>query len=127
MESQASADQVLPQVSTLAGFELRACVIEIVIFDKSAELRIPIVIRAGDNLPRKVSMALPAACPEAAASAIKIESGGFRIIDADTGADVGLEPVKGELPEVAGQAPRAGRAGWNRNRALRHGRRDCCP
>jgi len=106
VEPHTRSNQVLSKVPTFARFELSACVIEIVVFDKSAEFRIPIVIRAGDDLPRKIGMACATACAEVAARAMKIESGGFRIVDADTSADVGLKSAKSESPnEIRHKCP----------------------
>jgi hypothetical protein len=44
MDPDTGANQVLPQIPTLIGIELGARVIEVVVLDKSAELRRPIVI-----------------------------------------------------------------------------------
>src|SRR6478672_3141821 len=112
MEPQAGANQVLSEVSILVGFELSARVIEVVVFDKSAELRIPIIICAGYDLPRKISMACATTCAEVAARAMKIEPGRFRIIDTDTSAHVGLEPAKSEFRnQVRHKCPGVNEAG----------------
>jgi hypothetical protein len=49
---------MLPQVAIVIGIDLGACIIEVVVFDERAELRSPIVICAGNNLPRAVRVTL---------------------------------------------------------------------
>ena len=97
VEPHPGADKVLPQIPTFTRFELGTRVIEIVVFEESAPLRIPIVIRPGNYLPGKIGMACPAARAEVAASAVEIKPSRFRIVNSDTAADVGLESVEGEL------------------------------
>ena len=112
MEPHTGANQVLSEIPTLAGFELSARVIEVVVFDKSAELRVPIIICAGYDLPRKIGMACATTCAEVAASVMKIEPGRFRIIDTDTSAYVGLESAKSESPnEIRHKCPGVNKTG----------------
>lgn len=54
MESQARANQMLPQIATLIGIDLGARIIQELVFNKRAELRSEIVIAAGNNLPGEV-------------------------------------------------------------------------
>lgn len=54
MESQARANQMLPQIVTLVGFDLGARIIQELIFNKRAEFWSEIVICAGNNLPGEV-------------------------------------------------------------------------
>lgn len=54
MESQARANQMLPQIATLVGFDLGARIIQELVFNKRAELGSEIVIAAGNNLPGEV-------------------------------------------------------------------------
>src|SRR5205823_845349 len=68
-------------------------------FDKSAELRSPIVICAGDNLPREVRVTLPAASVDwdsTSYGVLDLGPRGFCIIDADPAADIRLESPKRE-------------------------------
>jgi hypothetical protein len=44
VESDTRANQVLPQIPTIAGVDLGARVNEVVVFDEGAELRGPIII-----------------------------------------------------------------------------------
>ena len=52
MEAHTRANQLLPEFATLTGIDLGARIIEEAVFDKGAELRIPVVICACDYLPR---------------------------------------------------------------------------
>jgi hypothetical protein len=54
MEPQARANQVLLQIASLIRIDLGARINEEVVFNEGAELRSPIVICAGNNLPRQV-------------------------------------------------------------------------
>ncbi len=38
-EPHTGADQVLPQIATVVGLDLGACIVEIVVFDKRAHVR----------------------------------------------------------------------------------------
>ncbi len=57
---------MLPEIATLIGFDLGARIIEVVVFNKGAELRIPIVICACDDLPREIRVTLPSAAVKGA-------------------------------------------------------------
>ncbi len=76
MEPQARANQVLSQIASLIGIDLGARIIGEVVFDEGAELRSPIVICAGNNLPRQVRVICPSA-------AVKGATGEFRSCYAD--------------------------------------------
>src|SRR5215831_4849316 len=53
-EPDTGAHQVLPQIATLPRVDLGTCIVEVVVFDKRAPLRIEEVISAGHHLPRQV-------------------------------------------------------------------------
>ena len=74
MEPQTCANQVLPQIATLVSIDLGARIIEVVVFDEGAELRIPIVVGACDNLPGKVGMICASAGAKAAAGRAEVET-----------------------------------------------------
>src|SRR6266853_6929064 len=61
MEPHTRANQVLPQIAALISFDLAARIIEVVIFNKGAELGSPIVISAANDLPREVGVTCPPA------------------------------------------------------------------
>ena len=84
MEPQTRANQLLPQIATLIGIDLGACIIEVVLFDEGAELRIPIVVCACDDLPREVRMTSSSAGVKAAAGSADVDTRGFRILNAHT-------------------------------------------
>ena len=67
VEPQTRANQLLPEIATLIGFDLGARIIEVVVFDEGAELRIPIVICACEHLPREVRVIVPSATVKGAA------------------------------------------------------------
>jgi len=73
---------MLPQIATLIGIDLGACIIEVVVFDEGAELRIPIVVCAGNNLPREVRVTSPATCAEGTVGSADVDTRGFRIVNA---------------------------------------------
>ena len=77
MEPQTCANQVLPQIATLVSIDLGARIIEVVVFDKGAELGIPIIICACDHLPREVRVICPSAT-------VKGATGEFRSCYADS-------------------------------------------
>ena len=99
METQAGAYQMLPQIATLIGIDLGARIIEVVVFDKGAELRSPIVVCACDDLPGEVRMTSPSTVAEASMRAGEVEPGRFGIVNADACADVCLKPSKCESPD----------------------------
>ena len=66
MEPQARANQLLPQIASFIGIDLGARIIEEVVFNEGAELRSPIVICAGNNLPRQVRVTSPSAAVKGA-------------------------------------------------------------
>ena len=61
MKANARAQEVLAKIAVLARLDLRAAVVQIVVLKERAELGIPVVVRSGNNLPGKVSVAGPAA------------------------------------------------------------------
>ena len=92
MEPHTRANQVLPQIAALISFDLAARIIEVVVFNEGAELRSPIVIRAGNDLPRQVCVTLTSAGAEATAGGADVDTRGFRVVNADPGAGIRLEP-----------------------------------
>jgi len=54
VEAKTSANQMLPQITALVGFDLGARIIEELVFNKRAKLRREIVICAGNDLPGEV-------------------------------------------------------------------------
>ena len=52
---------MLAQIAGLTGIDLATCIVEVMIFDKRAELRRPIVVRACDDLPVFTRMTSPSA------------------------------------------------------------------
>ena len=99
MESQTSANQLLPQIAGLTGIDLRARIIEVLIFNKRAELRSPIVICAGNNLPREVGMTLPSTSVDgdsAGYGVYDLDPRRFRVVNAKAAAGIRLESSKRE-------------------------------
>src|SRR6478609_3892675 len=85
---------MLPQYATLPGIDLGALVLEELVFNKRAELGVPIIICAGNNLPREVRVISPPASVDGDSAGIGVcELGArrFGIIDADPSADIRLE------------------------------------
>src|SRR6476646_12158218 len=85
---------MLTQYATLPGIDLGALVLEELVFNKRAELGGPIIICAGNNLPREVRVISPPASVDGDSAGIGVcELGArrFRIIDADPGAGIRLE------------------------------------
>jgi hypothetical protein len=52
---------MLAQIAGMTRIDLATGIIEVMIFDKGAELRRPIVVRACDDLPGEVRMIFPSA------------------------------------------------------------------
>src|SRR5207249_8192698 len=96
MEPQARANQLLPQIASFIGVDLGARIIEEVVFNEGAELRSPIVICAGNNLPREVRVTFSSARVKGAMRPLELGTSGFRIVNAKPGADIGLESSKRE-------------------------------
>src|SRR5437763_6393171 len=88
---------MLPQIATLIGFDLGSHIIDKTVFKEGAELGIPIVICACEDLPCEVGVASPSAAVKGAARSGKVETRGFRIVNADAAADIWLESSKGEF------------------------------
>jgi hypothetical protein len=106
MEAQARTNQVLPQIATLTRIDLAARIVEVVVFDKGAELRIPIVICACDYLPRKIRVVFPSASTKGAARSSDVDTCRFGIVNAEPAPDIRLEPSKRESPnEVRHKRP----------------------
>src|SRR2546426_7153548 len=59
MEPHTRANQLLPQIASMTRIDLGARIIQELVFNKCAELGGPIVICAGNNLPRQVCVTLP--------------------------------------------------------------------
>src|SRR5437667_5332120 len=96
MEPQARANQLLPQIASFIGIDLGARIIEELVFNEGAELRSPIVICAGNNLPREVRMTSSSARVKGAMRPLELGTSGFRIVNANPGADIRLESSKRE-------------------------------
>src|SRR5437773_12175601 len=94
MEPQARANQLLPQIASFIGIDLGARIIEEVVLNAGAELRSPIVICAGNNLPREVCVTFSSARVKGAATRLQLGTSGLRIVNAKCGADIGLESSK---------------------------------
>ena len=71
MKTNARAQEVLAKIAILARIDLRAAVIEIMVLKERAPLGIPVVVRSGNNLPGKVSVAGPAARAEVSSRTAK--------------------------------------------------------
>jgi len=84
---------MLAQIATLIGIDLGARIIQVVIFDKGAELGSPIVIATCDDLPGEIGVTLPAAGVEAAAGGGDVSTRAFGIVNADPRAEIRLEPA----------------------------------
>src|SRR4030095_13278243 len=87
---------MLTQIAVLVGLDLGACIIEVVIFDKRAELWGPIVIRACDDLPCEVGVTFPPASVDRDSASYGIYNLGprsFGIVNADPGAGIRLESL----------------------------------
>src|SRR6266516_835175 len=101
---------MLPQVAIFASVDLAARVMEPAVFDECTELRIPIVISAGKNLPREVRVvsSVRSDCME---GRFDFDVGRFRIVGADSSPGIRLESSQGEPEdkvshECAGIDPR---------------------
>src|SRR4029077_13975024 len=80
--------------ATLPGIDLGALVLEELVFNKRAELGVPIIICAGNNLPREVRVICPPASVDGDSAGIGVcELGArrFGIVNADAGAGIRLE------------------------------------
>ena len=99
MEPQTRANQLLSQIASLVGIDLSARIIEELVFNKCAELRIPIVIRACDYLPRKIRVVFPSASAKGAARSSDVDTRGFGIVTADPAARIRLKSSKRESPD----------------------------
>src|SRR4029077_13846390 len=96
VEPDTGAHQVLPQIATLIGIDLAARVSEIVVFDKSGELRGPIIICACDHLPRKVRMICPPASVDwdtTGYGVLDLNTCRFGIVNADAAAGIRLKSL----------------------------------
>src|SRR6266487_5921609 len=115
MEPQTCANQVLPQIATLIGFDLGARIIEVVVFDEGAELRSPIVICACNNLPCQVRVTFPSAAVKGTTGTGNVDARGFRKVNADPGPGIRLESSKresrDEVPHKRASVNKASRAG----------------
>src|SRR5204862_918812 len=93
--------------------------------DEGAELRGPIVVGAGDDLPGEIIVALTSAGAKAAARRAEVETRGFRIINADPRTGIRLESSKREpRDEVAHKCTsvnKGGRAAASQDSAIRQG------
>src|SRR6266480_2819913 len=102
MEPHAGANQMLPQIATLIRIDLGARIIEVVVFDKSGELRGPIVICACDHLPREVRVTFAPASVEYEITSFgvhNVDPCRFGIVNADSAPDIRLEFSKRESPD----------------------------
>src|SRR6266403_5025739 len=81
---------MLPQVTILASVNLAACIVEIAIFDKCAELRIPIVVSASKHLPGEVRVVFSAGS-EHMKGRFDFDVRRFRIVSAYPGPGIRLE------------------------------------
>ena len=102
MEPHARTNQMLPQIATLIRIELGARIIEVMVFDKSGELRGPVVICACDHLPREVRVTFAPASVEYDITGFGIHNLGprrFGILNADSAPDIRLEFSKRESPD----------------------------
>ena len=90
---------MLAQIATTPGIDLGARIIEVMVFDKGAELRRPIVVRACNDLPGEVRMTCTSAGAEAPIRAGEVCPGGLGKVNADASTDVGLKFSKRESPD----------------------------
>src|SRR5260370_12510826 len=89
----------MSQNATLIRIDLSARIIEDRIVNKRAELRIAIVICAGNNLPREVRVISSSARVKGTVGPLELRTCGFRVVNADTGSDIRLESSKRESPD----------------------------
>src|SRR4029450_3190744 len=102
MEPHAGANQMLPQIQIFIRIDLGARIIEVVIFDKSGELRGPIVICACDHLPREVRVTFAPASVDwniTGYGVHNLDPCRFGIVNADSAPDIRLESSKRESPD----------------------------
>src|SRR5215471_12286736 len=93
-EPHTSANQVLPQITTLVRIDLGARVIEVVVFDKRGPLLIEKVIRAGNHVPRQVRMTLPPARVDRRSAScwiLNLDARRFCEVNANPGPGIRLE------------------------------------
>src|SRR6516225_3785819 len=93
-EPDTGAHQVLPQIATLVRVDLGTCVVEVVVFDKRAPLRIEKVICAGDHVPRQVSVICSASSVDggcAGHGVLDLDPRRFGVVNADPCAGIRLE------------------------------------
>ena len=90
---------MLAQIATTPGINLGAGIIEVMVFDKGAELGRPIVVRACDDLPGEVRMTCTSTGAEASIRAGEVCPGGLGKVNADPSADVWLKFSKREAPD----------------------------
>src|SRR5450759_656856 len=96
MQPETGVEQMLPQVAILASVNLAVCVVEIVVFDKAAELRVPIVIGAGKHLPGEVRVVFPSAVIKHMCGCVDFNINRLRIITADPSPGIRLESSERE-------------------------------
>src|SRR5437667_11781094 len=96
MEPQARANQLLPQIASFIGIDLGARIIEELVFNEGAELRSPIVICAGNNLPREVRMTSSSARGKGAMRPLELGTSGLRKVNANPVPDRRRESCKFE-------------------------------
>ena len=93
-ETDAGADQVLAQSAVLACIPLSARILEEFILDKRADFGREKVIGTSNYIPRQVRVTCPAASAEGfAVGSCEIETSEFRVVNADSTADIRLEPL----------------------------------
>ena len=95
-EPDACADQMLTQVAALVGVDLGARIIEVVVFDKGAEVGVKEVVCTCDHLPRQVRVTCSAASVNWDTTGYRIydlDPRGFGVVNADAGAGIRLEPA----------------------------------
>src|SRR5439155_20721440 len=94
MDPHTSPNLLLAQYATVIGIDLGARVLEELVFNKRAELGGPIIVWAGNNLPRQVRVISPPASVDwdhTSYRVLDLDPGRFGEIDADPGADIRLE------------------------------------
>src|SRR4030095_8448651 len=87
---------MLAQIAALTSIDLGAGIIKGMVFDKRTELRRPIVVRAGNNLPRQVRVTSPSASVDRDSTGYWIHTldpGRCGIVNADPGAGIRLESL----------------------------------